>query len=185
MESPEIEPVENADELLPATPETDVDDDIAALEDLPAFDDDTSEDLVVDEPEPEPIGKSWAFDFVNGVFLFVSAQGPSATWGETTLRYWIEKCLRTPRGALPIHDPDYGMEGLRGLIGAIPDEVIADLEPRVRDALLFHPRITDILDFETEYDPMNEHVEVSFTVVTDEEGIEEFTVSRLRLTPEL
>ena len=178
---PEPEPIEDPDELLPVTPETDVDEDITAAEDLPPFDDTTLEDLVVDEPEPEPVGKSWAFDFITGQFFYAAAQGPMTTWAGITLRYWIEKCLRTPRGALPIHDPGYGVEGLSRMVGRGDEEMLADLEPRVRDALLFHPRISEVTDFVAEYDPDEEYVEVSFTVITDEEGFEELTVSQLRL----
>jgi hypothetical protein len=177
----EIEPTESPDTLFPATPETDVDDDIAAAEELPPFDDESLEDLVVEEPELSPVGKSWAFDFPSGQFFYASAQGPTTTWGAITLRYWIEKCLRTPRGALPIHDPGYGVEGLNQIIGHRSGEALADLEPSITSALLFHPRISEVIDFVADFDPAEEYVEVSFTVITDEEGFEEVSVSQLRL----
>lgn len=180
----ETEPTEDPAELIPESPETDEFQDLAAAEALAPFDDETLDELIVDEPPPQPLGKSWAFDYPAGRYFYVGAQGPTPTWGETTLRYWIEKALRTPEGALPIHPPGYGIRGLYHRFGRTTPEVIADLEPAIRDALLFHPRITDVTDFTATHDPLQEHIEVSFRVVTDEEEVGTFDVASLILQSE-
>lgn len=180
----EIEPTEDPAELIPESPETDEGDDLAAVEALAPFDDESLDELIVEEPPLAPLGKSWAFDYPNSSYFYTGAKGPTPTWGGTTLRYWIEKALRTPEGALPIHPPGYGVRGLQRMLGRPSAEVIADLEPAMRDALLFHPRITDITDFVASHDPLQEHIEVAFTVVTDEEEIGTFDVSGFILQTE-
>ena len=73
-----------------------------------------SDDLIATEPERLPIARSWAFDFERGRFeRGLAAQGPTESRGVMTLRYWIEKCLRTARGAHPIHPEDYGIDRRR------------------------------------------------------------------------
>lgn len=175
-EQPEFEPFETDTEILPPIEEQDADDTLLAAEELRPFDDDTTLDLVVAEEPPPALGKSWAFDFIENEFPITSAQGPVRTRGLVTLRYWIEKALRTNEGDLPIHPPGYGVRNLSRMLGRGAPDVIADLEPAIREALLFHPRITDVLDFSAAFDPDDEFVEVSFRVVTDEEL--ELTVER-------
>lgn len=141
---------------------------------------DAADLVVVDEP-PAPLGLSWAFDFEASTFLRGGLGGPLETRGLATLRGWIEKCLTTARGAHVIHPPDYGVE-MPGVIGApMGGEAAASLEGAVRDALLFHPRITDVTEFEvylgdpedetdpTRITPEDEVLYASFTVVTDDE----------------
>lgn len=142
---------------------------LAALE--RSLDDDPDlDDFIVAEDAPQPVGKSWAFDFVTGRFVKGGGRGPLATHHYTTLRTWIEKCLRTDRGAHPIHPPDYGMERPFDMIGQHVDDVLGgDLEGRVTEALLFHPRITDVRDFAADYDPNDEHAFLSFTAVLDDD----------------
>lgn len=103
--------------------------------------------LVVDEPEP-PTGRSWAYDFPEQAF-YVSGRGPLGTTGQQTLLYWIEKCLRTRRGAYDVYGDDFGADGLYDdIIGEPFEPVMVPLvAERVRDALKFHPRISDVVDF--------------------------------------
>ena len=157
---------------VPLEPE----EELARLDDeLEAFPD--SDDIVVTEEEALPIGRSWAFDFQARRFVRgVRAQGPLETRGQTTLRYWIEKCLRTARGAHPIHPEDYGMNDPTGVYGLpLAEAQGADLEGDIRDALTFHPKIVDVTDFYSAYNPDEDYLAVSFTVVLDDESALEFT----------
>ena len=167
-EQPEPQ-TEEGEELLPlegdaGTPDEELD----AVVGLPGFDEEPPEDLVVTTEEPPPLGKSWAFDFGVGKFKRVGAGGPAPTYGLTTLRYWIEKCLMTEAGAHPIHDQGYGVRGLNDLIGTQGGLVMMELESRITEAVTWHPRISGIENFSATHDPMQEYVDVAFTVVVDE-----------------
>jgi phage baseplate assembly protein W len=129
--------------------------------------------------EPPVLGRAWAFDFSSNTSLPPGARGPVAIYGMATLRLWIEKCLYTERGSHPIHPPDYGVEGLLDMIAEPATVAVAsDLEERIRDALLFHPRISDVRDFDafvgTPENDDEDVLYVSFTVVTDEGEDESF-----------
>lgn len=128
--------------------------------------------IVVQEALP-PIGRSWSFDFTRNQFRSgYRANAPLETNGMGTLVQWAEKCLRTARGAHPIHPPGYGMVDPHGLIGEIIDGApVAELEPRIREALTFHPRIVDIQDFAYDFDPADEWVSVNFTLVLDDDTL--------------
>lgn len=147
-------------------------------EDEPLDEDDDLEDLEDDDPdalvleaEPfSPLGRSWAFDFVEGRFVKTPNRGPLQTRGIETLRYWVEKCLRTERGAFPLHDGDYGIEDMSDPVGSLQSsDAAAELQGRVRDALTYHPRISDIAEFQTSFDPDSEVLEVSFRVIVDDD----------------
>lgn len=130
-----------------------------------------SDDLVVSiEPAPEPIGRSWAFDFQAKRFV-LAGHAPLETRRTQTLRYWIEKCLRTPQGAVVIEPADYGFESPTDIFGDQFDSAdIGTLEDRVREALLFHPSITGIEEFRAAQSTEDEEVlEVAFTVVLDDD----------------
>jgi hypothetical protein len=165
-------------------PETDVpeepEDVLAELENaLQTFPSDV--DLVVGEEEPPPIGRSWAFDWAMRDFVRSSGSaGPQPTRGLETLTEWIEKCLRTARGAHPVHPQGYGVAqaSADGLVGGPVGSIPPDLEERVKDALLFHPRITDVRGFSYSSDPDDEWLGVSFTFEVDG-GAEERQVENL------
>jgi Protein of unknown function (DUF2634) len=126
-------------------------------------------DLIVRRDPPVPLGRGWAFDFSRGRFLPApGGHGARETHGAATLRGWIEKCLSTDRGAHPIHPPGYGLTRRADLIGGPVAHPPADLEDRIRDALTFHPRIVDIVDFGVGWDDNDDYLAVSFTAVTDQ-----------------
>lgn len=129
----------------------------------------TSVDLVVTAERPEPIGRSWAFDWALRRFVKPSgALGPKPTIGVETLQEWIEKVLNTARGAHPVHPANYGLVAPQGLMfGASSGEVPPDLEDRVVDALTFHPHISSVEDFAYDFDPDDEWLAVSFTIILD------------------
>lgn len=124
-------------------------------------------DLVVTDAPPPPYGRSWAFDFVAQRFVVSPSGGIAETRGLATLRVWIEKCMRTDRGAHPIHSDDYGMVRPFDMIGMqLTDISKDDLEDRVRTALTVHPSILDIDDFDMTYaTDGDDALFVSFTVL--------------------
>ena len=132
-------------------------------------------DLVIDIPQPPPLGRSWGYDFLHYRFRTVAGRGPLLTQGIATLESWVEKCLHSDRGASPIWTDGYGMVRPFDVIGepfaASPFE---SLRSRIRDALIYHPRITDIQDFRVsgpEDDANEEFVEFSFTLVLDDDSL--------------
>jgi hypothetical protein len=163
----QIEPSNEAPILLPVQEEPlPADDAFARLESEAAVS--TPDDLFVTEEEKPPIGRSWAYDFAAGRFIrSPQARGPLAISGSSTLEQWVEKCMRTARGAHPVHE-NFGMEGPGDFIGVSVDEFPLDeFRDRVTEALLRHPRIDDTTDWSTDYDDDEEYVVVSFSVVTD------------------
>lgn len=136
-------------------------------------------DLTVTTAPPQSPGRSWAFNFVTNRFV-VRASGVSQTRGLETLRQWIEKALRTDRGAHPIYSDHYGMERPFDIIGmplvAINSD---DLQQRIEDTLILHPLIGSVQDFAMDYDPLDTILNVSFTVVLTDEQV--LTVNDLRL----
>jgi hypothetical protein len=148
-----------------------------ALEDAP-----DEADLVVGAPPP-PIGRSWAFDWQLRNFARGHGhRGPQPTRDEATLQQWIIKALRTARGAHPVAPELYGLPqaSIEGMIGGPAGVVPPDLEQRVSETLLEHPRITEVRDFVYAHDPNDDRLFVSFTYELDG-GQEEATVEGLEV----
>lgn len=140
------------------------------------------DDLVVTETPPPPVGRSWAFDFTTNRFVTSpSAHGPLATSGLATLRLLIEKALRTARGAHPIYDDSYGIDLPADFIGGPVSKFPSDLyASRVREAAISaHERVVDVIDFQTQVDPTEDYVAVSFTVILD--NADTLTISNVPL----
>lgn len=138
-------------------------------------------DLIVAAEPPKPIGRSWAFDWVQRRFVKpTGALGPKPTLGRETLTQWIEKALRTARGAHPVHPVDYGFEPPHGgLIGRQVGTVPPDLEQRVREALTFHPAIADVTDFLFDWDDDDEYLRVDCVIHLADESMLELRNLRL------
>lgn len=143
-----------------------------AIDNLPLGD----PDLIIEQQvEPVPLGRSPAFDFENGHFITGGGRGPHMVRGLAGLRYWVEKCLRTARGAHPIHSGGYGLENPWDIIGQpLQSLSMGDLESRIHDALTFHPRIVDVTSFVATSDHDQEAVYLSFHVVLDDESVLSF-----------
>jgi hypothetical protein len=149
----------------PATPDEEFENFERSVEDEPS-------DVIVALDDKPPLGRSWAFNFgtPQGFENKPGGKGPTQTFGLDTLRHWIDKVMHTDRGAHPIHPPEYGVEGAFAMIGRSAESPeFASYEQRLREALLFHPRITDLTDFEVEIDPDDEVVTVTLTVTVDDE----------------
>lgn len=144
-------------------------------------------DLIVapDDSAGQPIGRSWLFDHHSlagasggGFVKSPGALSPLPTSDMTTLRMWIAKCLHTARGAHPACPPNYGLTPSNDLlIGGNVGQLPSDLFDRIEEALMYHPRITACENFEFDFDPDDDIVNVTFTVVLDDE--DELTISRL------
>ena len=127
-----------------------------------------ADDLVVAAEPPPPVGRTWAYDYVAGRMLS-RGRGPVEVRGIATIKQWVEKCLRTDRGAHAIHPDEYGVEDPFEPVGfALDSADMADYFDRVHDALTFHPRIVDVRDFELDSDSDEEILEVRFTIVLDD-----------------
>lgn len=130
-------------------------------------------DLLVTDAPPPPLGRSWAYDFQASSFV-QGISGVAQTRGISTLKQWVEKCLRTDRGAHPIYSDDFGIVRPFDMIGmALTDVNPDDLEQRIREALTKHPSIADIDDFDMTYSPDgDEFLLVTFTVkLIDQQSI--------------
>lgn len=127
--------------------------------------------LLTPEEPPPPLGRGWAFDFVESRFVAPpGARQPSRTFGVETLEMWCLKALHTARGAHAIYPSDYGMREPFGAIGRVlTGSDLAAIEQDVTEALTFHPRIENVIDFDFFQDPNEEVLEMAFTVVLDDD----------------
>lgn len=129
--------------------------------------------LVV-QPEPHPIGKTFAWNYETGERQG-TGEGPHMIRGDAALKQWIHKCLRTHAGAHPIHPEGYGLRiPITHFIGRSPQDVeVSELEEVIRDALLFHPAIKDVINFQANFETEDEvtgdaALNLAFRVVRDD-----------------
>jgi hypothetical protein len=138
--------------------------------------------VVIGIPEPPPIGRGWAFDFLAGEFL-LNGSAPAEVSGLDQLRMWIEKTLRTARFAHPIYSESYGMEEPDQLIGEVYEgELAGAYQEAIVDALTVHDRIAAVDGFYFEHDPSDEALFVTFTVTLDSDDEDTIQVSSLPLS---
>jgi hypothetical protein len=171
------EPEQTVASILPAGDQpTDVDDELAQIEAdldaIPSQPDDFDMAVLPPEDDPQPIGRGWAYDWESKRFVR-APQGwqPMQTQGEQTLREWVAKCMRTQRGAHPVHPEDYGMDDPFLLVGLpATDAPVGQYEDDLRQALTFHPRIADVTDFSSSVDQDSGTVQLTFTVVLDDDS---------------
>ena len=131
------------------------------------FDIATEDGIPTEELDPVPYGKSWAWDFSNGQFLKYGSQ-PAQTNGLDTLKTWINKTMLTARAAHIIYDDTYGVDEPDSLIGNGFDASAQNQwSENVRESLLEHDRISDVVDFV--FVEEGEYLEVSFSIITDED----------------
>jgi len=155
-----MDPVE-IEELLPADATADIDAlfeaSNEAIEDFS-----TEDDLEVVETEPGPIGRTWAFNFAAGSFENFG-HSPIAVRGDAALAVWIEKCLRTHRGASVVHLPDYGLtRSLGEYLGGDPSDIF-EIKADIEEAVAFHPHVDRLEDMRV--DLGDDAVEISFRVI--------------------
>lgn len=138
-------------------------------------------DLIVTTEELPPLGRSWAYDLESHRFATGEGKGPLETHGLATLKGWIAKALTTELGASPIYPDGYGIDGLAEMFGA-PLVAVANgqWESEIRRCLMYHPRITDITDFQVRVDQETESVWFSFVVEVD--GEPALTIADIAIT---
>ena len=146
------------------------DEELLALED--ALEDNRHLPAVVEPSDaPPPIGRSWVFDFTTNRFV-VAARGrePVRTFGTQTVMTWCEKTLRTAQGAHAIYPSDYGVREPNRWFGRrLTGADYAQMQEDIHEALTYHPRISDVVDFEFYQDADEESLEFACTVVLDDE----------------
>lgn len=162
------------------TPSAELDEFEARLDDPTLFGDNLQQDeLVIDtEPQVYSLGRSWLFDFAQSRFVRDGRRSRAAmpVSGIPQLKNWIEKCLYTQRGALPIHSDDYGLDDPDSLIGKpFTSAQSASLRRRVEEALTFHPKIIGVEDFVAANSDDDDSVDVSFTVRLDNDDVVPFS----------
>jgi hypothetical protein len=129
----------------------------------------------VADPEEEeliPLGRGWSFDFERGQFNRHGA-APAVVTEIDNLRIWIEKALRTHRGAHPIYSTSFGTDMPHQGIGQqFTPEAVGMLSTAIESALLAHDRIEEVTDFTFTGSEDSEVLFVDFTVIVDNEEIE-------------
>jgi hypothetical protein len=160
-------------ELLPADDEVTVDERLEAA--LAGVTPDEADDV------DTAFGRGWAFDYASGEFV-PHGLAPARVTGLTQLQAWIEKAVRTARGAHPIYSDDFGVDDA-ALYAPYGYTFSAGIAQRwadgLRDALVVHDRISDVTDFQFTGDPADTTMFVTFTVTTDEG--EDLTVTQIPL----
>ena len=159
-------------EILPVGSEPpDADAELALQEDLASGQD----TFAAQDGPPAPLGRSYAYDFAARRFIPGQAGGPLMTFGLDTLATWVEKCLRTRLGENPAVDPDFGVEILpEDLIDGGPFDAgaIAEYESAARRALLVHPRIADVENFDLLYDAGDDSVRIVLRVIPEGDDLD-------------
>lgn len=149
-------------ELLPADAPVTLDEELEAA--IIAAEDDP-------EQPPAPLGRGWGFSFETGQFNRRGGS-PAEVRDIDNLRVWIEKCLRTYRGAHAIYDDNFGTDMPdQGIGSPFAAETVGLLTESIRAALLAHDRIEDVTDFRFTGGIDSDVLFVDFTVLVDDEDL--------------
>jgi len=150
----------------------------------------TLQDAVAEGPEvvfnsepPYPLGRSPKFDFTSGTLVPDVAGGPLMTYGVETLATWIEKCLRTKRGAYVACDEDFGVDLTWADVlsegGPFNTALMSEYTASLKRGLTFHPRISDVLDIQVDGIDTDDLVTVSFRVELDGDDLRDVEFDKL------
>lgn len=93
------------------------------------------------------------------------------TNGQEAMKQAIYKILNTERYDYKIYSSNYGVE-LKELIGEHIAYVIPEAERRIKEAILWDSRITDVFDFEFEIDKKILNVKFKCSTIFGEVNIE-------------
>lgn len=124
----------------------------------------------ITDDAPQPLGRSWRFDYDAGRFVRAGA-GPAAVSGADALVEWATTALHTARFAHPIYSEAFGRDRPNALIGeGVGDEQEADLGVGIRNTLLVHDRIAAVEIGSIAFDPIAGILTISgLTIFTDED----------------
>lgn len=151
--------------LLSDADSINADDELALEEDLAA-----AGPAAVAPTAVPPLGSTPAYDFASQTFLPSSTGGTVRLYGLATLGQWCEKCLLTRIGESPAVAPSFGVTILPTdlLDGDELDEAeLAEAFADWSDALLRHPRISSVEDWDAAYDDEEGTVSVSVSVTPE------------------
>ena len=113
-----------------------------------------------------PLFKEYAIDFDT---LEPSKNGARLVelTGNEALKVWIFKALKTKRNFYEIHSDSYGND-LDIHIGTVYQESIKNalIISEIKDCLLVNPYILDCYNFKLDYNSDDNHLKVSFNVLT-------------------
>ena len=155
--SDEFPPDPESELLYQVSPATEVPDSV-----LPVFDDLIEDPAIVatydeygnileyeaeSEPEPTPIGRTWAFDFDKGDFVTTNGGTPIKIENDDSriIQQWIRRALTTERLSYLIYPADFGVE-LDPVIShsLTGPAATAQVAATVNDTLMYHDRIESV-----------------------------------------
>lgn len=121
-------------------------------------------------PAPQPLGRSWRFDFEVGQFVRAGAS-PANTTGFGALEQWCLMAIKSARYAHAVFSDEFGMEDPDSTMGHFAEgEILIDWQQHLIEALMVHDRITSVENFDLSWDAASGVLTINnFDVVTDED----------------
>lgn len=118
------------------------------------------------EKKELPLFKEYAIDF-NTLEPLKNGDRLIKLTENEALKVWIFKALKTKRNFYEIHSDSYGND-LDVHIGTVYQESIKNalIISEIKDCLLVNPYILDCYNFELDYNSDDNHLKVSFNVLT-------------------
>lgn len=160
----------------PLGPDEAIDDDEDLVDDLSDMaDEELGPDQAPDLDEEEPLnarpGRDFAFDWDRSEFFVDEGGQPLMVDGDDAVIEWAMKALNTPRRIYPIYTDAYGTD-LLALIGQTLNKPLlnAEVERTVREALMIHPRITQVTVESVRADPqVPDTLAIEFSIFIDDD----------------
>ena len=118
------------------------------------------------EKKELPLFKEYAIDF-NTLEPLKNGDRLVELTGNEALKVWIFKALKTKRNFYEIHSDSYGND-LDVHIGTVYQESIKNalIISEIKDCLLVNPYILDCYNFKLDYNSDDNHLKVSFNILT-------------------
>ena len=113
-----------------------------------------------------PLFKEYAIDF-DTLEPLKNGDRLVGLTGSEALKVWIFKALKTKRNFYEIHSDSYGND-LDVHIGTVYQESIKNalIISEIKDCLLVNPYILDCYNFKLDYNSDDNHLKVSFNILT-------------------
>ena len=118
------------------------------------------------EKKELPLFTEYAIDF-NTLEPLKNGDKLAELNGNEALKVWIFKALKTKRNFYEIHSDSYGND-LDVHIGTVYQESIKNalIISEIKDCLLVNPYILDCYNFKLDYNSDDNHLKVSFNILT-------------------